>query len=86
MEQENQPAIKQWRYSWDRFKSAGGLEKLRALLVLLRKRCPPWEVSDVKQLVHSPRLYCRGNRDLLCHRPTQQTAGFSAFRHGLPEV
>ncbi|OHB66456.1 MAG: hypothetical protein A2V70_02660 [Planctomycetes bacterium RBG_13_63_9] len=43
MGEEDQPVTSQWEYSWDRFKSAGGPEKLLALLVLLRKRCPPWE-------------------------------------------
>lgn len=33
----------QWKYAWGRFKNASGLEMLRALLIVLKKRCPPWE-------------------------------------------
>ena len=43
MREEDQPVASQWRYSWERFRNANGLEMLRALLVVLRKRCPPWE-------------------------------------------
>ena len=39
----DEPGSSPWKYSWETFKKANGLERLRALLVVLRKRCPPWE-------------------------------------------
>lgn len=39
----DEPVSSQWKYSWDKFKNTNGWEMLRALLVVLKKRCPPWE-------------------------------------------
>ena len=41
--ERTQPVSSPWSYSWGRFWKANGLEMLRALLVVLSKRCPPWE-------------------------------------------
>ena len=33
-----------WEKAWKRWWSAAPFEKLKALVVFLRKRCPPWEL------------------------------------------
>ena len=36
--------LSQWNYSWRRFQAANGLQRLTALLQLLKSRRPPWEL------------------------------------------
>jgi len=43
MREGDQPVPSQWKYSWEKLRNANRLEMLRALLVVLKKRCPPWE-------------------------------------------
>lgn len=38
-----------WKTSWSRFCTAGHLEKLRALVALVKKRRPPWELQTTSR-------------------------------------
>ena len=33
-----------WKQAWKRWRNAAPVEKLKALVVFLKKRCPPWEL------------------------------------------
>jgi len=36
--------VSSWQLSWERFKEAPLPQKLQALWVVVRRRCPPWEL------------------------------------------
>jgi hypothetical protein len=71
------------RRSWKRWLSAPALDKLRALLVIVRKRCPPWELRA------APRLFSVVDSfscEIVAFYEIDHVEGRVIFRHfdGLP--